>query len=163
MSLTNCRECGENVSSKAKTCPSCGIKDPSKGKNVLHIIGNTIGAVVGAFIGLALFGFFMAVIAGIASESSSKAECKLLDNSLEADVFFIQGEPDAGYRYNVTMENVGEKGEITITAVLSTSEGVFKREQTLLFDKQEIRKLSFAFPEPTINASNIQGRLSYQP
>lgn len=28
MALKKCRECGDNVSSSAKTCPHCGIKKP---------------------------------------------------------------------------------------------------------------------------------------
>lgn len=30
MALTTCRECGEEVSSKADQCPNCGISDPGK-------------------------------------------------------------------------------------------------------------------------------------
>jgi RNA polymerase subunit RPABC4/transcription elongation factor Spt4 len=30
MSLVKCKECGEKVSTKAKTCPNCGAKPPKK-------------------------------------------------------------------------------------------------------------------------------------
>jgi hypothetical protein len=30
MALTTCRECGEQISTEAKTCPSCGIKSPER-------------------------------------------------------------------------------------------------------------------------------------
>src|SRR5690554_8166700 len=30
MALKNCKECGEKVSTKAKTCPKCGAKAPKK-------------------------------------------------------------------------------------------------------------------------------------
>jgi len=30
MSVTKCRECGKEVSSKAKTCPHCGVGSPAK-------------------------------------------------------------------------------------------------------------------------------------
>jgi hypothetical protein len=30
MALTVCRECGEQISTEAKTCPSCGIKSPAR-------------------------------------------------------------------------------------------------------------------------------------
>ena len=30
MALVQCKECGERVSSKAKTCPNCGVKAPKK-------------------------------------------------------------------------------------------------------------------------------------
>ena len=32
MAMTECRECGEEVSSKAKSCPHCGVKNPGKKK-----------------------------------------------------------------------------------------------------------------------------------
>lgn len=32
MAMTKCRECGTQVSSKAKTCPSCGINSPGRWK-----------------------------------------------------------------------------------------------------------------------------------
>ena len=155
MSITTCRECGENVSSEAEKCPACGIKNPAKLKNVFSMIGNGIGLVVFVFIGLAVIGYF--------SESSSQAKCKLLNNSLNSDVFLVKGEPDAGYRYNVGVINTGDRGEITITATLSTSEGEFSRKQTLVFGSQEKSSLSFTFHEPTVNASNVQGRLSCRP
>jgi|GEM_PF-1635961 len=41
MSLGACKECGKEVSSSAKTCPSCGVKKPykSKGKNLTSFDG----------------------------------------------------------------------------------------------------------------------------
>ncbi|WP_412514572.1 MULTISPECIES: zinc-ribbon domain-containing protein [Shewanella] len=30
MALVKCKECGEEVSTKAKTCPKCGAKAPTK-------------------------------------------------------------------------------------------------------------------------------------
>ena len=45
MALKPCRECGENVSSEASSCPKCGIKAPVKKKMgvgswlVLGIVG----------------------------------------------------------------------------------------------------------------------------
>lgn len=30
MALEACRECGAQISTEAKTCPSCGVKDPTK-------------------------------------------------------------------------------------------------------------------------------------
>ncbi len=32
MTMTACRECGEEVSNKAKSCPHCGVKNPGKKK-----------------------------------------------------------------------------------------------------------------------------------
>lgn len=43
MALTKCRECGAQVSSKAPTCPSCGIKSPGKRQTEI-IIGLIIVA-----------------------------------------------------------------------------------------------------------------------
>jgi len=127
----------------------------------MNIIGNIVGVIAGLFIGIIAIGFIGAIITG--DDASSKAACELMERSLDADVFLVRGEADAGYRYNVRVKNKGEKGDLTIIANLSTSEGEFERKQTLAFDSQEIRDLSFAFHEPTINASNIQGSITCRP
>jgi len=31
MAMTKCKECGQDVSTKAKTCPNCGVRDPALG------------------------------------------------------------------------------------------------------------------------------------
>lgn len=46
MALTKCRECGKQVSSKAATCPICGIKSPGRWK---------IGCFPGAIIAVVVF------------------------------------------------------------------------------------------------------------
>lgn len=38
MALVKCKECGEQVSSKAKTCPNCGVKAPKKTSVVTWLI-----------------------------------------------------------------------------------------------------------------------------
>lgn len=46
MAMTKCKECGQEVSTKATTCPNCGVKNPGvnsgdilKGIGVLIVIG----------------------------------------------------------------------------------------------------------------------------
>ena len=36
MALVNCKECGEKVSTEAKSCPSCGCKPPKKKSFILR-------------------------------------------------------------------------------------------------------------------------------
>jgi len=44
MALTNCKECGREVSSKAKTCPHCGVKVKTGGGAVpIAIVGLVSG------------------------------------------------------------------------------------------------------------------------
>lgn len=45
MSLINCRECGAKVSDSAKTCPSCGIENPSL--NLFERIGGEFSKIIG--------------------------------------------------------------------------------------------------------------------
>ena len=52
MALNPCRECGDKVSSKAKTCPHCGIKRPVKPKSVA---GSVLLGIIGLGIVAALF------------------------------------------------------------------------------------------------------------
>jgi len=46
MALTKCNECGNEVSTKAKTCPKCGAKVKPKGISLLGWIGIIFGAVI---------------------------------------------------------------------------------------------------------------------
>ena len=154
MAMTSCRECGAQVSDEAETCPSCGIENPCPQKNVFSSIGSVIKGLFGwaviIVVGLGIIGFLADV---------SQAECELVSRSLDADMFLIDGEPDAGFTYSAVVKNVGEAGEITVTAELSTSEGAFERKQRLNFAAQEEKRISFGFHEPTINAQNIEGTI----
>lgn len=47
MAMRKCRECGHEVSSKAKTCPNCGIKNP--GRRAVRP-GTVLAVVIGFFI-----------------------------------------------------------------------------------------------------------------
>lgn len=155
MSMTTCRECKVSVSDEAEKCPSCGIKNPAMSKNISSIIGTVVGTIFWIIVALALIGHF--------SKSSSKANCELIGKSLNEDIFLIQGEPDAGFRFDVTVKNSGDKGEITFNAKLSSSEGEFERKQTLMFNSQETSTLSFNFHEPTINVDNVQASVTCEP
>ena len=86
--------------------------------------------------------------------------CKIQALKTESDVFMVDGQPDAGFTVHTTIANTGSQGEIRIKAVLETSEGTFRREQTLTFPEKATRTLDFGFPEPTINATNVQGVIS---
>lgn len=55
MALKPCRECGQEVSRKAKVCPQCGIRKPVKGRK-LRILGVTF---LGLFMGLCTIGMFV--------------------------------------------------------------------------------------------------------
>lgn len=44
MALTTCRECKYQVADSAKTCPSCGVKDP--GKRWYHFVGGLVFLIV---------------------------------------------------------------------------------------------------------------------
>ncbi len=155
MGMISCRECNSEVSSKAEKCPNCGIKHPSKGKYIYEKIDNILGTIVVVVIIFAAIGYF--------SDNQNNAKCIITGEPIQPEVFIINDEPDAGYTYKLNAKNVGDTGEITVEVTLSTSEGEFNRKQTLAMDSGEQRKLSFSFPEPTVNASNIQGRASCSP
>lgn len=149
MAMIKCRECGAEVSSEAKKCPYCGIDTPDKKKERWQVIG-------GGVLILMLIGAFI-------SSNSSRAKCELVGLDTKDSVAVTNGEFDASYVIKATVKNVGKGGDITIRAELSTSEGNFSREQTLTVEEGETRNLSYEFPEPTVNVSNVQGRISCSP
>lgn len=52
MALTNCRECGKEVSRDAPKCPHCGAQDPylTKTQNTVYLLIITAIVVAGGFI-----------------------------------------------------------------------------------------------------------------
>lgn len=80
-----------------------------------------------------------------------------------SDVNLVDGLPDAGVVVEAIVKNAGNRGVIRTKVHLSTSEGEWDREQSLVFEAGEERELSWFFHEPTINASNIQSRVSVTP
>lgn len=159
MAIVKCRECGADVSEDAKTCPHCGVETPDKKTFVAQIIG---GIVFFLFIAWFIFsGNAAEFIGGIFStvkDSGSKANCDLIAVEAVPDVFVKNQEPDAGYTVKVSLINVGKSDNIHLKAQLSSSEGTFIREQDSFVDAGVSRTFFYQFPEPTVNATNIESR-----
>lgn len=64
MALTECRECGHEISSSAKNCPNCGVKNPSGwfsytgvgGEGCLKLVGCLAALVFLLFLASMCFG-----------------------------------------------------------------------------------------------------------
>jgi hypothetical protein len=82
--------------------------------------------------------------------------CEIQAVEHQPEVFMIKGEPDAGYKVQVRLKNIGQAGEFRVRARLGTSEGDMERTRTISLQANELEVIRFDFPEPTINASNIQ-------
>lgn len=83
----------------------------------------------------------------------------------ETGMGIVNGEADFGINLKVNVKNIGEGGNIKISATLSTSEGEWSREQNLAFKKGESRELTYFFDKPTINVDvkGMQCRASVSP
>lgn len=82
--------------------------------------------------------------------------CQIEKVVANSEMFIINGEPDAGAKVFVTVQNIGQPGDISVSTRLGTSEGDWERTRTRWFKPSETQVIRFDFPEPTINASNIQ-------
>lgn len=76
MAITKCKECGREVSSRAKTCPHCGIKNPGLGAKEL---------MVGAF--TALF-----IIAALSMCSTGNSEPPKTIQEISKNITAVQNE-----------------------------------------------------------------------
>jgi len=94
---------------------------------------------------------------------TSEASGAISDLTLKGDTGVIDGEPDYGINVKFTVTNNGEDGILTLTTRLSTSEGEWSRQQKLSFSAGQSMTLSYFFHEPTINATNVQGRVNVFP
>jgi hypothetical protein len=88
--------------------------------------------------------------------------CEFSNLAVEPEAFLINGQLDAGYVAKVDVKNKGDRRNLTLGAVLMTSEGDFRRNQLLLFEAGATRTVSFQFPEPTISATNVRAEVSCQ-
>jgi hypothetical protein len=102
-----------------------------------------------------------AVFAG--GSEQSKANCDVESVETSADAGMINGELDAGYKVSFTLLNKGEAGVIKVHVLLSTSEGDFTRDRSVHLEGGRSVPLEFFVHEPTINAGNIQSRVSCVP
>lgn len=123
------------------------IHDEYREKKVFY---RTIGGViflVAAGLGIAAFlkGFSMA-----------HKNCSVDSIEITRDTFFIDGDYDAGFIVKFNVKNFGNTGLINSKVRLSTSEGDFERATQRLINSGESQILRVDFPEPTINAKDIQ-------
>lgn len=82
MSLIKCKECGKEVSNKAKTCPGCGA-EIKNGLSAVQIVG-------GVFFGLIAIGF---IASGSSNSGSSSTVAGYSSKELQAtDVSFTKGQ-----------------------------------------------------------------------
>ena len=78
---------------------------------------------------------------------------------MEPDTFLVNGDADFGYWVKATLTNAGPNGDVSIQATLTTSEGEWWRSQRMFLRQDQPMPVSFSFPEPTINATNVQGKI----
>ena len=70
MALIKCKECGSEVSDKAKTCPKCGISNPAI-PAIVFATENQWKIIKWTFLGLFLFSVIGAILSDNNSSSSS--------------------------------------------------------------------------------------------
>ena len=91
------------------------------------------------------------------------ADCRIVAVDSIVDTYIINNNPDFGYTIRTTIRNIGQEGQLKVRAFLSTSEGNFERSQALTFQSNQEAALSYQFPEPSINATGVQSRITCSP
>ncbi|MGR9088474.1 MAG: hypothetical protein ACU841_15595 [Gammaproteobacteria bacterium] len=135
------------------------------GKAALEKPGNGgIWAGVLKFFGYVFFALVAFGIIAILRENGTMFvpanSCNVHTVKIEAMPFVINGEFDAGYQVTAVVGNEGPQTQLAIVAKLTSSEGDFHRKQTIPFDKNEFKTLTYQFHEPTINATNVNALVS---
>lgn len=102
-------------------------------------------------------------LAKIAAAAESNAAPELVTHRILADVWVVDGEFDFGHQVVVKIKNNGQQGPVIVNVVLSTSEGEWTRKQTVTMSADETKELAYLFTEPTVNASNVEYRITTLP
>jgi hypothetical protein len=103
------------------------------------------------------------LISTAAYSGCTKAKGKLIETKTAADFQVTSEGPDAGVTVTLVIKNVGDAGNLTINPEISCSEGTWERSQQLFFDADETKRLTYFFSEPSISATNIQGKVAILP
>lgn len=99
----------------------------------------------------------------IVAAVESKAVPEVVSHAINPDVWVVEDEFDYGQRVALKLRNTGEQGSVIVNVVLSTSEGEWTRTQTVTMAAAEIKELAYVFTEPTVNAANIEYRITTLP
>lgn len=86
--------------------------------------------------------------------------CKLERVEVNADVFVVNGEMDAGFVVDVFTKRTAQDGQVTINVVLSSTEGDVRKRRTVFLEKDKLNKVSFQVHEPTIAAQQVSASAS---
>jgi hypothetical protein len=101
---------------------------------------------------------------GISEHPSNKAKGRLFGSVYcMGETRFINGELNYGITATVTVLNTGETGFIKVIVYLKSSEGEWIRCEELPFIAGEYKTLTYFFPEPTHNTTNIECRATLSP
>jgi len=88
---------------------------------------------------------------------SEVAACEVVSQSARHEVFLSgQGEADAGIIVEVMVKKTEEAGNVTIRTMISSTEGNIDKERTVSMALNSTERVALAFPELTINASDIR-------
>jgi hypothetical protein len=95
--------------------------------------------------------------AGSASASGQAPDGRVLKVTQSAEIYTdAQGNADAGYEVQAVVQNRGGRATFVVTATLSCSEGEWKRSRTIILAQEATEIVSFAFPQPTLSATDIR-------
>ncbi|WP_180084890.1 zinc ribbon domain-containing protein [Acinetobacter sp. YH12145] len=138
MALKQCKECGNQVSDKAQSCPSCGAKQPKK---------------MGIFAWIAIIFVGLLVIGAIAdggdgSSVSEPSPKELALQNLDFDFEWGKAGFDSVMEINMTIKNNGTKDikDLTVECVHSSNSGTVvdrnKREVYEVIKAGETKKIN---------------------
>lgn len=138
MAIKQCKECGNQVSDKAQSCPSCGAKQPKK---------------MGIFAWIAIIFVGLLVIGAIAdggdgSSVSEPSPKELALQNLGFDFEWGKAGFDSVMEINMTIKNNGAKDvkDLTVECVHSSNSGTVvdrnKREVYEVIKASETKKIN---------------------
>ncbi|MGZ8152350.1 MAG: zinc ribbon domain-containing protein [Methylovulum sp.] len=86
MALIKCKECGTDVSSKAKTCPKCGVQVAVKKNGCLSFIGMVFFGLISLLVILGIFGDSSSTVNTSSNPQKRKQDCinKMISNTKDS-------------------------------------------------------------------------------
>lgn len=105
---------------------------------------------------LIVIAFYGLLAAGSGPAGPSVSQVKVLQHSAEDHIYTdSESNPDYGKRVKVFIRNDGPASSITLSVILSSSQGRWKKRATTKLESDEVGTVYLDFPEPNFGAGDI--------
>lgn len=156
MPLTSCKDCGNDISDKAVSCPHCGYKVPTKRKPRSASASKSGGSKI--LIAIGLIGFVcLAYWAASSINQSSTPRPRILNSRIDnARSTMLKNKESV----HAVIRNEGGEGRISVSFVITQPEKEYKMDTIIIMKPGEVQKLDETFDQVRLLDGNVDFKVN---